>query len=242
MMRKTLRTALLTVLLGVSFLAVKAQNDTTSAINTGADIYNRYVWRGLDFGSAPSIQPSIEYAHKSGFKIGYWGAFSTIGNYNEVDLYVGYDIADFSIVFTDYFFPVSGVPTMKPERYFHYDNSNTGHLFEGSVAWGGTEKFPLSILAGAFVYGNDKNADGDQNYSAYIEAGYTFKTKSGDIQPFIGFTPAEGLYGNTMGVVNAGITTGKTITVTDKFEIPVTASVISNPQNGNIHFVFGVSF
>lgn len=218
------------------------ENDATSTFNIGADIYSRYVWRGLDYGSAPSIQPALEYAHKSGFKIGYWGAFNTTGTYNEIDLYTGYDIAGFSILFTDYFVPVSGVPSLKPERYFNYDNNTTGHLFEGSVSWGGTDNFPLTLLAGAFVYGCDKNDDGDQNYSVYTEAAYTIKTKAGDIQPFIGFTPYAGLYGNTLGVVNAGITMGKTISVTDKFEIPVTASLISNPQNGNIHFVLGISF
>ncbi len=235
--------SLFIVLLCFSFTVVHAQDEEkTSAFNIGTDIYSRYVWRGLDFGSAPSIQPTFEYAHKSGLKIGYWGAFNTSGTYNEIDLYAGYDIAGFSLLFTDYFFPVSGVPSMKPERYFHYDNNTTGHVFETSLSWGGTDKIPLSIVAGSFIYGCDKNADGKQNYSAYAEAGYTFKTKAGDIQLFIGFTPQEGLYGNTMGVVNAGISAGKSIQITDSFEVPVTCSIISNPQNGNMHFVLGVSF
>jgi len=242
-MKQKLLAVLLTVVLWGPSVAVLGQDDkSSSALNTGVDLYSRYIWRGLDFGSAPSIQPTLEYAHKSGLKIGYWGAFNTTGTYNEIDLYAGYDIAGFSVLFTDYFIPVSGVPSLKPERYFNYDNNNTGHLFEASLSWGGTENFPLTLLAGAFVYGCDKNSDGDQNYSVYAEAAYTFKTKVGDIQPFIGFTPYDGLYGNTLGVVNAGITAGKTINVTDKFDIPITVSLISNPQNGNIHFVVGAGF
>ena len=240
---KFIKCFVIAVVFLLSFLTTFAQDDESkSEINIAADIYSRYVWRGLDFGSAPSIQPTFEYAHKGGFKMGYWGAFNTAGTYNEIDLYLGFDVKSFSFALTDYFIPVSGVPSIKPERYFHYENNNTGHLFEGSIAWAGTETFPISLLVGTMFYGCDKKADGNQNYSTYAELGYTFNTNAGDIQPFIGFTSHEGLYGNTMGVVNAGITAGKTIKVTDTFDMPVSASIITNPQNGNIHFVLGVSF
>ncbi|MDD3876518.1 MAG: hypothetical protein PHT69_07845 [Bacteroidales bacterium] len=241
-MQKLNLSLLFSFLMSISCFLVSAQEENTSGFNIGVDLYSRYVWRGQDFGSAPSIQPSFEFAHKSGFKLGYWGAFSTNGTYNEIDFKIAYDVAGFSVELTDYFLPVSGVPILKPEKYFNFDNATTGHLLEGSIIWNGTEKIPVSFLAGAYVYGCDKNATGAQNYSAYAEVTYTFSTKAGEIQTFLGFTPKDGLYGNTAGVVNAGVTAGKTIQITDSFSLPVTASVITNPQANNIYFVLGISF
>jgi len=242
-MKKKLLLLTLSITFCLNCITVFAQDDDKkSSFNIGSDIYNRYVWRGLDFGSAPSIQPTLEYAHKSGLKIGSWGAFSTLSNYNEIDLYLAYEFKGISLTFTDYYFPVSGIPALKPEKYFNYNNATTGHVFEGSLAWAGTEKLPLSLLAGVFVYGGDKNANDEQNYSTYLEIAYTFYTKAGELQPFVGFTPAEGLYGNTMGVVNLGLSSSKTIKVTENFEIPVSTSLIFNPQISNVYFLIGFSF
>jgi hypothetical protein len=238
------RDLLLIALAGVlcfSFFEASSQEEEKSTINSGVDLFNRYVWRGLDFGSAPSIQPVLEYAHKSGLTVGCWGAFSTTGTYNEVDLYVGYAFKGFSLTITDYFFPVSGIPAVKPEKYFNYKNETTGHLYEGSIGWDGPENFPVSLLVGTFFYGADKNTDGNQNLSTYFELGYTLETKAGNLEPFIGFTPAEGLYGNTLGVVNLGISSSRSIKINDRFELPVTTSLILNPQISNIYFLFGIT-
>ncbi|MFO7723439.1 MAG: TorF family putative porin [Bacteroidales bacterium] len=240
-MKKNHFLVVITVLLSLTFYPALAQDEEKSAINTGVDIFNRYVWRELDFGFSPSIQPVLEYAHKSGLTVGCWGAFSTTGTYNEVDLYVGYAFKGFSITITDYFFPVSGIPAAKPEKYFNYQNETTGHLYEGSIGWDGPENFPVSLLVGTFFYGGDKNPEGDQNYSTYAELGYTFETKAGNLEPFIGFTPAEGLYGNTLGVVNLGVSSSRSIKINDRFELPVTTSLITNPQISNIYFVFGIT-
>lgn len=248
-MKKRIYVLALTAILSLSCSVMFAQEavieeeveSSKSEISIGADLYSRYVWRGLDFGSAPSIQPTFEYSHSSGFTVGCWGAFSTTGTYNEVDLYVGYEIKGFSITLTDYFFPVSTVPAQNFEKYFNYDNATTGHLFEGTIGWEGPDNFPLTLLAGAFVYGGDKDANGKQNYSSYAELGYTFSTKAGKLQPFMGFTPSEGLYGNTMGFVNIGLSTEKEIKLSEAFSLPVSASVITNPQASNIYFVIGFS-
>ncbi|MBI9067272.1 MAG: hypothetical protein JEZ09_08265 [Salinivirgaceae bacterium] len=73
----------------------------------GADFMSRYVWRGTNYGSSPSIQPSMELSIGS-FAIGAWGAYTTNSpGIQEADLYLSYSIADmFSVTLTDYFFPV----------------------------------------------------------------------------------------------------------------------------------------
>jgi hypothetical protein len=58
----------------------------------------------------------------------------------------------------------------------------------------------------------------------------------------VGFTPFEGYYGTSLGVVNAGINAHKEFKITEKFQLPVFVSLITNPQKENIYFVAGVGF
>jgi hypothetical protein len=61
------------------------------------------------------------------------------------------------------------------------------------------------------------------------------------LDAFVGFTPASGLYCDKAGVVNLGISAVRKIAVTDKFELPLKASLITNPQAQNIYFVIGIT-
>lgn len=221
--------------------AVAQSDSAKSSVNVSADIFSRYIWRGLDYGSGPSIQPTLEYVHKSGLTIGYWGAYNIIGTYNESDLYLTYGFGKFEVTATDYFFPISGIPTFQSQRYLNYDNATTGHIFEGLLKWKGTDKFPLTLQIGTSFYGADKKVNGDQNYSTYVEALYTFEKKAGKFDAFMGFTPDAGLYGNTMGVVNIGITGYRNVKISDEFTLPMQASIVVNPQVSNIYFTLGVT-
>jgi uncharacterized protein (TIGR02001 family) len=240
-MKKYLCFAIFAFLLFSCHIGSAQEDKPVSKFSTGVDLFNRYVWRGLDYGSSPSIQPTIEYAHKSGLKVGYWGSFNTLGNYNEIDFYISYSISSFDLVLTDYFFPESGIPSSKTFRYLNFDNETTGHGTEISLFWNGSEKLPLTLMAGTFFWGADKNVDGNQNYSTYFEAKYEFETKAGALEAIVGFTPAKGLYGNTLGIINMGLGTKKEIKITDHFSLPVQSAVIVNPQISNIYLVFGIS-
>lgn len=220
---------------------IQAQNDDSLKLNVTADICSRYIWRGLDYGASPHIQPTLSLIKKN-FEIGYWGAISTLGNYCETDLYLKYTLKSFSITITDYFFPINTIPSTKTERYFNYDDKSTGHIFEGLIGWKGSEKFPLYIFAGTSFYGADKDTSGDNRYSTYAEAGYSFKVKNNILDVFIGFTPYEGLYGNDIGVVNIGFTGSRKIRITENFELPAKVTLVVNPQTENIHLVFGITF
>ena len=41
----------------------------------GVDLVSRYIWRGINVGDAPSVQPSLSLEVR-GFEIGAWGAYS----------------------------------------------------------------------------------------------------------------------------------------------------------------------
>ncbi len=218
-------------------------------LSVSCDLMSRYVWRGTDFGASPSIQPGVEF-NKGGFALGAWGAYAmNLTGAQEADLYVSYTYNDMvSIIVTDYFFPNE----VGAYKYFDYDKNTTGHILETSLSFNGTEKLPLTFLLAANVWGADAqslNSDATVKgiqYSTYAELGYSYK----NINAFMGFNltdPDEnlgetGFYGNGFGVVNLGLTATKDIKFTDKFSLPLSVSVITNPQAEKIYLVAGISF
>lgn len=236
-------------------------------INLGADIMSRYVWRGLEYGgNTPSIQPSLTLSN-GGFEVGAWGAFSTGGQNlsQEVDLYVSQSFLNemFTVTVTDYYFPTE----WGNYNYFQYRKNETGHVFEGNLTYNGTKKFPITIMVATNFYGADAaridnnpqspdfNKKTGIQHSTYVEFGYSFKVKEISLNSFMGFnctTPGkanpstgfvgeQGYYGNSFGVVNLGITAHKNIPITQKYSLPLSTSLITNPQAGKIYFVFGIS-
>jgi hypothetical protein len=241
----------LTLWLTASYSPLSAQEKACkSKLDLSADIMSRYIWRGLNLGgSSPSIQPNLEYSCGN-LAIGAWGAYSF--NHaitkQEADLYVSYTIAElFNITATDYFLPNEDT---LPNHFFNYRKDETGHLLEISAKFLGTEKIPLSLMVATNVYGADaKKSNGDNRYSTYVELGYSFNVKDTECSAFLGFTPDKpdtnkgetGYYGNGPGVINLGVTTSKSIKITDTFSLPVSTSIITNPQAENIFLVFGIS-
>ena len=79
-----LRICMMLVLLVSTPLLTNAQS-----IGFGADFYNRYVWRGYDFGDSFSVQPGLAFTAGS-FELGTWGSYSISADgagANEHDLY-----------------------------------------------------------------------------------------------------------------------------------------------------------
>lgn len=241
-MRKIL---FISIILGIS-LNLYSQSDSSSRINVSADIFNRYVWRGLDYGKAPSIQPTLSFV-KNNFEIGTWGSINTVGTYSEIDLYAKYILKSFTIGITDYF--IHCEVCQNNTHYLNYSAKTTTHAIEPSLLFKGPDKFPVSIFAAAFVYGNDRawgyDAEKDSTlknyYSSYFEIGYNVKCKKNAFDLFMGFTPAAGAYGNTFGVINTGITAYRSVAISEKFSLPMKASLILNPQAGNLYFTLGIT-
>jgi len=238
----------------ISLLSVEltfAQQDSIvkkNPFSISCDLMSKYVWRGSDFGDAPSIQPGVSYT-KGGFTIGAWGAIATTFNgYQETDIYASYAYKFMSLTVTDYFFPSN----TKTYNFFDYDDSSTGHILEVSLAFNGLENLPLSVMLATNVYGADNkriNIDGTKGgiqYSTYAEIAYAFKYMSvfmGTNLTNINRDNGEtGFYGNYMGVVNLGVTTSKSIKITEHYSLPLSVSLITNPQAKKIYLVAGISF
>lgn len=205
----------------LSSFSVKAQ-ESESPFSIGTDVMSRYVWRGGDIGAAPSIQPSLEYS-KGGFGIGAWGAFSTLGTADEIDLYAYYTIKDaVTLTVTDYYIPGGEF----------FTDTLDGHIVEAMVGYAGGEDLPIKVTLAMNIAGDDKDN------SLYGELGYSFK----HLDAFVGF--GNKIYaGGDTGIqgVNFGVSSSKEIKITDSFALPVSTSLIMNPNTEKIFFVVGFS-
>ncbi len=242
-------------------------------LNLGADIMSRYVWRGMDYGSSPSIQPTLSF-NIGNFEMGYWGAVALASNYLESDLYLKYSLKGFSLCLTDYYAPAlasdlndTRYSICKSPNKIDFDTTTglnvskyTSHTFEAMLCYKGPEKFPISVTAATYIYGNDKtptdtvftpsklvqSVNFKNRYSTYLELGYTFVIKEYNFDVFVGATPFASAYSSPaytgkFAVVNTGITGYRKIKLSEHFDLPVKASVIYNPQSSGFYFVFGLT-
>lgn len=216
-------------------------------LNISSDFVSRYVWRGSDFDNSPAVQPTLSLSG-SHLEIGAWGSVAVSNSFREVDLFAKYTIKSVTLILTDYYIPkCNGVPTSPDSRYFMYADKKTAHFIEASVLYKAAGNFPVWLLGGVFLYGNDKRWGYDATrdslansyYSTYIEAGYTFNIQKNSVDVFAGVTPWAGAYGKSAGLVNIGLTGSRKIKISDDFEIPVKASLIFNPLASQAFLVFG---
>ncbi len=258
------RFRILTIIAILTLIANFGFSQNESPIQLGADIMSRYVWRGVNLGgSSPSLQPWVKlntYSKDSvhNFTIGAWGAYTFSQTSNqEVDLYLTYTYKNMvSLTVTDYFFP-EYYSSDNRNNFFNYDQDSTCHVFEAIASFNGTESFPFTFSFGMNFYGNDArkiNDDGSAGkifMTKYVEVGYKKNINGVDFNAFIGAAidkPSNdrgevGFYGNkTSGVINLGFKASKSIQISDKFSLPVQASLITNPEAENIFLVFGISF
>lgn len=248
---------MLVFLIGGFTSTTQAQDEgESSPLSVGADIVSRYIWRGINLGgSSPHIQPYLEYSiGETGLAIGAWGSYS-IGagaGGSEADLYISYTpIEMITIGINDYFFPTDAAWS-RDGGYFNYDDETTGHTFEAMLSFNGTESIPLSVTFAMNFYGADGvDEKGDKYLAKYLELGYSGDVKGVGISAFMGFAlddPKEedgaplGWYNNrSAGVINLGVTLSKDIQITEKFALPVSGSLIFNPEADEIYMVFGIS-
>jgi len=238
---------------------LSAQNDSIkkskiktflSSIDLGADLKSRYIWRGINLGGhTASIQPYIEYNFAKGWAIGVWGAYSFGEQPNqEVDIYLSYTTPSerLNFTFTNYFFPDY---SLRNNHYFDFSN-DSGHVFELMGTYFPIKKIPLSFSVATNFYGADKQIDAEgnpldkQSFSTYIEANYTTSLATVELDFFIaGVVNNQGKYygDDENAFINIGMAASKDIPITEKFKLPIDASLIFNPSQGNIYIVFGIS-
>lgn len=212
-----------------------AAYSSAQEINVGADLVNRYIWRGLDIANSPSLQPSINVS-QYGFEIGFWGAYTLTNDVSasdEIDGWFAYTICpsfgNLTLLVTDYYFPNSG------SKLGNFKNGGGAHTLEGAVSYSG----PFSALV-AYNFYNDPGKN------IYLEIGYPLQFNNISVDLFIGATTGSNKNPNYYGadkfsVINTGIKVSKEIKITEDYTLPVFSSLIVNPRLSIAHLVFGIS-
>lgn len=205
-----------------------------SPFSASMELSTKYMWRGIEYGDAPTVFPMISYG-TGGISAFAMGAYSINGSHQEVDLGASYTVSDFTIGLSDYYFPSS---VGEKDKYFKLSNKDTGHSVEAYATWMGSN-VPLWVTLSAYVYGADKNTSGKQAYSSYAEVGYIHKFKEDNsLSLCIGANLNKGFYTDYrkgFNVVNVNVKYGTAFNF-GSFKLPVSASYILNPYKNKSYF------
>ena len=162
--------------LAICAMAVLSFSSANAQFETGADIVSSYVWRGFtqtEDKGAPNIQPFVSFTIGR-LTLGSWASTSFLGNVKEIDLYATYAFSSqFALTVTDY-----NCEFASSKGYFDYTKSGD-HVFEATLAYTGTEKFPISASVNTMFAGKDKSITDStkQAFTTYIELGYQLPRK-----------------------------------------------------------------
>lgn len=232
-MKKTLKLFVLG-LVTIFALNVQAQaQEEESSWSLGADLTTTYVWRGIYY-SGPSFQPYVEYS-KGIFAIGAWGNQGFDG-FQEMDLYASLSF-DFglSLGLTDYYYPggVYAPGEGSGAEYFDTSKESGAHALELNASY----SIGALSLAGNYIFneaGGAASAGGD----LYFEVGATI----GKVDLFVGAGDGWHTTDGDFGLSNIGISTSKEIKITDSFSLPISGSVVLNPDSEQFYVIGTISF
>jgi len=250
MMKKSIfhTVSLLVVIVGLA-MTVLAQEKVT--VNTGVDFYNRYIWRGLDIASTPSVQPalSVDYA---GFELGAWGAYTMsrqASESDEIDFWLSYakelenGVALTAIV-TDYYFPNAGIDFFNFNDYDAVIDDTIAdpgaHTIELGLSITGPQSFPITISGYINVYNEKGN-------NTYFQADYPLTVGETELGFFCGVTGGSkdnpDYYGaDKFSAINVGVSTVREIKLSEESSLPLSVAFVLNPKAEISYLVVGISF
>ncbi len=193
-----------------------------AGVGFGADVVNRYVWRGTDFGNAVSVQPGMSISHGN-IEVGAWSSWAiTGGGANENDLYASFSSGPIGITLTDYYFP----GLTEDDMFFSYSDDDAVHILEISASLA-LDDMPLSALV---AY----NFSGDTEDSFWVEASLDLGEME---ETAVSVTAGLGNGVYTTDTDPALVSVGLNMSKGDYF-----ASYILNPDRESTFLVFGRSF
>ena len=215
-----------------------------SKFNIGLDMQSKYVWRGMEMmteESSPVLFPSISYGYEGVYAY-VMGGYAINGLYNEVDLGISYSYKWLTVALNDYYYPTT---TIAADNYFDFRKNTTGHWLEGTIAIAPTN-FPINILLSNFFYGADKNQEGKQAYSTYVELGahYDFLADN-SLSLAVGAALNKSCYtdyAQGFSVCNIELKYTHTIHFAKEWTLPLNVSYIINPIREKAFVNFSTSF
>lgn len=230
---RTFKTILLACVAVVLVSTTTGEKVKAQEFSTGMDIYSSYIWRGAKFGSGPAFQPYVDFT-AGGFSLGAWGSVnSSDAEGLEMDLYASYGF-DFglSLGVTDYYFggdwtEVSSTHFIEPMASFAI----------GDFSIMGAYMLMPEVADDPETTDVDESTDFGEEGDIYLEAAYSF----GAVDLALGLGDGAYTDDGDFNVCNITLGTGKDITVTESFVVPVSGSVTLNPATGGFFITVGLS-
>jgi hypothetical protein len=219
------------------------------SLSVGADIVSLYVWRGLNVNNAANIQPALTLS-VSGFSAGFWGSYAIFNNQTEnpysqeIDTWISYTYEftngmSIGAIITDYYYPSSGVSWGNFNNYNNPDGAGA-HTIETGLVINGPTSVPLTIAGYVNVYN-----DGGNN--TYFQADYLLSVTDVSLDFFVGAAGGSeenpGYYGiESFNVINIGLKAAKSVKITEEYSLPLSTTLIINPNSNIAYFVFALTF
>jgi len=211
-------------------------------VNFDVSLTSRFIWRGLELGEYPSIQPNATFS-KGNFFAGIWSSHAlspaetakgNITGYKEVIPYIGYG------------FKISKNSNLTLMLLDHY-NPNFGDFldFDSNAKTNRGEIRTLFNLGKFDFLGSaDVINDPSDNTSIYIELGYTFDMPNDvKVRPLVSFTPSDNYYtiDGKADITQIGFITSKNVIISKSFSLPLKVDMIYNPDRKKLYTAFTVS-
>ena len=129
-----------------------------SNFHIGLELQTKYIWRGIEYATAPVLFPQMSYSNW-GLNVYAMGGYAVNGSHAEVDLGISYTFYGITIGLNDYYYPTE-VGTA--DKYFNFKREETGHSLEACIGYY-PEKLPFWILASTYVAGSDLLPESGKN-------------------------------------------------------------------------------
>lgn len=236
---------LMPVLAGLLLLCLALTPQKVAAqelsIDTGLNLTSRFIYRGLDLGSAPQIQPRIVVSYQQ-FEFGAWGSHPLAdtpdaANYKEVKFWLNYTFDLDAIALT----------TMVENHYdantnlFDFDQATTSHVLQASARLAQTADAPLDLTVGYTFFGGPAN-------TIYTELGKSFTAGALGMRAFVSGQYADGAgfvdlgYNDKLVMNQIGISATRALSISSETEFPLTIALVTNPKTERIFFSATIAF
>lgn len=230
---------ILSTLILFTLISNAQETEKSSSFSTSVELTSKYLWRGQEYGEAPTVFPTLSYS-TSGLCIYATGAYTFDNSWREADLGISYTYKDLSFGVVDYYYPT---PTGERDKLFEFDKDKTGHLLEGFLSYA-PAFIPVTAMLSTFFYGADKNLDGKQAWSTYAELGYHYDINDTNMfSVALGASMSKSLYNNFetgFSIVNIALKYQTEIPTGKKYRIPVSAQYVVNPQKEKSYISFSI--
>ncbi len=232
------------------------------------DLASRYIWRGQSWGGNYAVfQPTVNYDLTDKITAGIWATtnfkkdyfypdgITLTKGYQEIDINISYKINKFlTFQLWDYYWPTVQKINGINNNFFDY-GKNGVKTVDANLLFDFSElKFPLTLSLSTFVAGNDFRYDSNgenpkQNFTTYLEAGYTFEDiyKKIDLKTIIGavFNNQAQYYSagdyNKVSVVNMSVKASRSFELSKQISMPISLNFVHNAATKNTE-TFGKNF